>query len=743
MKKVIGIDLGTTNSVIAFKDLNVRILKDGHDELIKSVVSFSEDESVKVGKHAIREAKKNLPATIFSVKRLMGGAIKDDMVQKMVAETKKAKGLYKFPITRLRGGTDDAVAVVAHGREYTPEQISARILSYMKSVAEKELDDTVTHAVITVPAYFTEPQKNATRIAAKYAGLKVLRLLAEPTAAAISYGVEEMRSGDAKTVVIYDFGGGTFDLSVLTIADGQYLEQGKGGDRWLGGDDIDKILSDLIYERVCEEYDIDARSIDSLIEALDNTTRYSFLMKFKVEVEKLKIILGVQARGDFSVEDMLEDEDGDTLDINVTVTRKEFEARIRPIVQRSIKLLDGLLQKINYDVDMIDHILLVGGTSCIPLIKEMLEEHYGPGKIMASKKPMLAVAEGAAILAHRLDESYEPEPDAVEAVVHDIAYSASHSMYIMLEGKDGRFTPEQIVEGQAALPQETIKRFKTTSDNQKIVKVEIKSDEENNELSKSSSVAFMTLEEGLSRGSELIFEFNLSVDELLSIDVYPKGQKNKLKRVPITRGQLDAKAFATINDEIEDFNSGDYSLKKKRLFEEEIVSKLRDAEAIELDDSVDKRWSKITYEVKELSDNIRRKEENDFDYCILGKILLNNYKEFVDEKDVQRIRGLMNTIKEDQDPIQTIRTQEQLEKITDQYSLFTSLFLVKIAADIAIKSSPGDAKQLNQAHDTVVHYLRQGDMDSAMEKFEQANTLAKQYIDLNNLGNIGTGIGSV
>ena len=151
----------------------------------------------------------------------MGGAIKDKMVQDMISSH-----YYKFGITALQGGTDDAVAVILGGKQFTPEQISSEILKKLKADAEERLGDEVTHAVITVPAYFTEKQKNATRVAAQLAGLKVQKLLAEPTAAAIAYGVDNMKTGDSKTVMIYDFGGGTFDLSILNIVDGQYMEAG-------------------------------------------------------------------------------------------------------------------------------------------------------------------------------------------------------------------------------------------------------------------------------------------------------------------------------------------------------------------------------------------------------------------------------------------------------------------------------------------------------------------------------------
>ncbi|HMV02284.1 MAG TPA: Hsp70 family protein, partial [Chitinophagales bacterium] len=251
MKKSIGIDLGTTNSVIAFKDTSVRIVRNkDNEELTRSCVGLLNDEIV-VGSIAYRLIERDPINTILSVKRLMGGAIKDKMVQDMIKSN-----YYSFGITELKGGTDDAVAVVLGGKQYTPEQISAEILKKLKADAEEKLGDQVTHAVITVPAYFTERQKNATRRAAEMAGLKVKKILAEPTAAAIAYGIDNLKPGEPKTVLIYDFGGGTFDLSILNIADGQYMEAGTGGDRWLGGDDLDRKLQEIIEAKVCSLYNI-------------------------------------------------------------------------------------------------------------------------------------------------------------------------------------------------------------------------------------------------------------------------------------------------------------------------------------------------------------------------------------------------------------------------------------------------------------------------------------------------------
>jgi molecular chaperone DnaK len=279
MKKSIGIDLGTTNSVIVIKDTTVKIIRNNENEELTRSCIGTRNEEILVGRTAYQLIKREPVNTILSVKRLMGGAISDKMVQNMIKSP-----YYKYGITALKGGTDDAVAVVMGGKQYTPEQISAEILKKLKADAEAKLQDEVTHAVITVPAYFTEKQKNATKIAAQLAGLKVKKLLAEPTAAAIAYGVDNIRPGEAKNVLIYDFGGGTFDLSILNIVNGQYIEAGTGGDRWLGGDDIDRKLQQLIINKVQEENGI--HDLQELIDKLPDKKRYNFEGEIKIKTEE-------------------------------------------------------------------------------------------------------------------------------------------------------------------------------------------------------------------------------------------------------------------------------------------------------------------------------------------------------------------------------------------------------------------------------------------------------------------------
>lgn len=295
MSKTIGIDLGTTNSVVAFKDASVRVVSTGpnNEDLCRSCVAMDRNSgNFVVGNAPYKNWRRYAPNIVVSAKRLMGASITDPQVQKM----KTDKDMYPYGISKKSGGTEDSVSIIMNGQEFSPEQISAQILRQLKEDASIKLGDDVTHAVITVPAYFNEKQKAATRKAAELAGLKVQRLLAEPTAAAISYGADKMSADEDKIFLVYDFGGGTFDLSILVASGGSFIESGTGGDRWLGGDDIDRLLSEYVLTEAGKANNAD---IHELIESLDDRRKYAFQGEFKSEIESAKSLLVSLTRPQF------------------------------------------------------------------------------------------------------------------------------------------------------------------------------------------------------------------------------------------------------------------------------------------------------------------------------------------------------------------------------------------------------------------------------------------------------------
>jgi molecular chaperone DnaK len=715
MKKAIGIDLGTSNSVIAFKDTSVKIIRNKeNEELTRSCIGLRKDE-ILVGRTAYQLLKTDPINTILSVKRLMGGAIKDKMVQDMIESP-----YYKFGITALKGGTEDAVAIILGGKQYTPEQLSSEILKKLKSDAEEKLGDEVTHAVITVPAYFTEKQKNATRIAAQLAGLKVQKLLAEPTAAAIAYGVDNLKPGDAKTVLIYDFGGGTFDLSILNIVDGQYMEAGTGGDRWLGGDDLDRALQSHILNRISEDYKIN--NIDALIEKLDQRKRYVFDAQFRENVENIKIQLSSSMSASF-IMDGFEDENGEWIDFDINIKREEFEKLAKPFVERSIELIENLLKEVGYEIPMIDNILLVGGTSCIPLIKEMLSKKYGSEKIKVSEKPMLAIAEGAGILSHRLGDEYESQLTN-EIAVAEISYSTNHNYFLELKAEY-----DKIIEKQLPLPCNVLRNYKTTINNQMVVKVGIYADVEDGEKEK-QTMGFFTIDEDLPLGSDIVLDFTLGIDEVLEVKAYPKNNKSKSKNVVLARGHKDSKTLEFLSSSLEKILNSDYTEAQKEYFLKSAKKEIERINSIGADNHDSEKWDEIgtaIFTASERAGEIKDSVDEDELVVIFARILINEYPDLIGSEDTNRIRSLLAMVKNDDDPLEKIQAMQKLKSTTDEYPILITLFTVKISSDNAAKQNPSDGLKLLQMHDQIVNHFRNRRKEQAFELLDEAIKLRDKY----------------
>lgn len=736
MKKAIGIDLGTTNSVVAFKDTEVKILRSKeNEELIRSCVSLIKEE-IFVGKTAYNTGlKRNPENTVLSVKRLMGGAWKDKMVQDMISNKK----YYKFGITKLQGGTDDAVAVLLGGIQYSPEQISSEILKKLKRDAEEKLGDEVTHAVITVPAYFTEKQKNATKIAAQLAGLKVQKLLAEPTAAAIAYGVDNLKVGDSKTVLIYDFGGGTFDLSVLNIVDGQYMEAGTGGDRWLGGDDIDKKLQELIFKKVESEYNIS--NLEDLIESLPKKKRDLFEAEIRIKAEDAKIQLSSSKNAEIYIPNQLEDENGEIIDIEFDITRQEFEKAIKPFIQKTIDLIDELLKELGYDIGMIDNILLIGGTACIPLVKQMLSTKYGNDKILISEKPMLAVAEGAGILSHRLGDDYEA-PLEITKTVDEISCTTNHNYFIEVQAKDGSSNFEKIIEKQMPLPSSKSIILGTTVNNQKFAKVSLYSDVEGNEKEKMTT-SYFTIDVDLPIQSEIVFDIEIDTNENFNIVAYPKGQKNLSKNIIIGRGQKDSAAFKTIEEFTTEILTKVDSWQAQHKYFELQKEMIKLSEQIGKENSLDQRWAEIDFKIKNafdeaLKEDVEEREGSRDENIISGAIMLiNEYNTIMRQSDVKTLIELLKDF-DRADPIEKVEITSKVDKITDNYIDLFALFKLKAASEAAI-NRPGDGRlgktkaledsdYLKKQHENALNCFQTGKRDEGYAILNESIIIAKKYL---------------
>ncbi|MBI2567090.1 MAG: Hsp70 family protein [Candidatus Schekmanbacteria bacterium] len=485
MAKSIGIDLGTTNSVAAIKILGTEILKNAEGELLTPSCVCSQKAGeppakprLVVGRDALAWRKQDPENTVVAVKRLIGRPFDSPEVQQIIAEAR-----VPYRIERHERGSVHSLAINLHGDQLTPEEISAKILDKIRADAEAQLGDRIELCVITVPAYFNDKQKHATRLAAALAGLKVQRLLPEPTAAAICFGVDELAPEDSRTVMVFDLGGGTFDLSVLMISGGQVLEQGKGGDMWLGGADIDRLVAEHVLRETAAAHELD--DLRALIAEQPVARRYRFLGQLAEKAEEAKIALSSRDRVVVDILGALTDRDGEELDVEVEFSRAELDRLVAPIAERTVKLTRDLLQSLCLTPDLIDQVLMVGGSSLVPSIVAAVQGEFGAEKVMVHPRPMLAVAEGAAILSHRLADTYECpgcgtavkqsetrcqrcdfdlERHVIEKGVFDIVHSAAHDYYIYLQNGERKL----LIEKGSPLPCETSAVFETVHAEQQL-----------------------------------------------------------------------------------------------------------------------------------------------------------------------------------------------------------------------------------------------------------------------------------
>ena len=733
MAKAIGIDLGTTNSVVAFKDVTVRTIQTGanNEDLCRSCVAMDKNGNFIVGNSVYNAWKRHAPNIVVSAKRLMGAAINDANVQKMKGD----KHSYPFGIQKLSSGTEDAVAILLHGKEYTPEQISAEILRSLKNDASTKLGD-VEYAVITVPAYFNEKQKSATKKAAKMAGLKVLQLLAEPTAAALSYGFDNLKPDEDKTLLIYDFGGGTFDLSILTAAGGQFVETGAGGDRWLGGDDIDVILSDYVKEQIETNNNINLQ--DLLSQKTEKEVK-EFTAGLKSDVENAKKTLSQSTSATIFISQYLEDEDDEPID-DIVVSRDTFESLIRPLIQRTIDLIEELFVKTSISADDISNILLVGGSSCIPLVKRMLVEKYGEEKVLSSEKPMLAIAHGAAILAASMDTSKWKDDDDDDFDENEapsdgpIVYTAKHNYLIQVQ-KEGKKELEPIIADQTPLPYSINRQFSTTVNGQKIVEVRLFSDAEDGTYDKLAS-GFFTISENLRSGSKLNFTFNLDEDETLRVKV-KIVDTGKSSQVVLGRGNKDSSCLSEISSSIEDVMSdSEISDNNKLTFISKIQSVIDTIEKSKLK-SDDDKWLDLEQQVKTARQLASEKEPSTLGVN-MSTILVKQFGSFLDPADYNEMSNKLKEFESSNDKFRKESINEDLKDIANQYPLLLNIFLFKIVASKA--SVPQDAARANCAYDEMMQALRTGDVPAIRRIQDENDDLFEKYLKDAGI-DWGTGIG--
>ena len=435
MAKVIGIDLGTTNSCVAVMDgKEAKVIENAEGaRTTPSMVAFSESKEKLVGQSAKRQAVTNPENTLFAIKRLIGRNFEDKIV-------KDDSGLVPYKI--VKGDNGDAW-VESRGEKYSPSQISAFVLQKMKETAESYLGENVTQAVITVPAYFNDAQRQATKDAGKIAGLEVLRIINEPTAAALAYGLDKKKTG---TVAVYDLGGGTFDISILEIGDGVFEVKSTNGDTHLGGEDFDLQIIDYLADEFKKDNAIDLRS-DKLA-----------LQRLKEAAEKAKIELSSSTETEVNLPFITADQTGPK-HLTIKLSRAKLEAIVGDLLNKSLKPCEQALKDAGLQAADIDDVILVGGMTRMPKVTELVKNFFGkePNK---GVNPDEVVASGAAI-----------QGGVLQGDVKDVLLLDVTPLSLGIETLGGVFT--RLIDKNTTIPTKKSQVFSTAENNQPAVSIRV------------------------------------------------------------------------------------------------------------------------------------------------------------------------------------------------------------------------------------------------------------------------------
>ncbi|WP_310483326.1 Hsp70 family protein [Chamaesiphon sp. VAR_48_metabat_403] len=535
MGSVVGIDLGTTNSVAAFRFGDLLLVTAADNKLpdrylTPSIVAWQGGKLV-AGQAAQNQLRAEPHHVITTIKRLMGRGIGDPTVQVQIQDC-------AYQIGASSHGTENSLVVRLADREFAPEEIAAEILKKVIANADlfqQEQGQTgkITEAVITVPAYFNDRQRHATTMAAIAAGIKPRELLAEPTAAAISYGFEPGSDREVKTILVYDFGGGTFDASLITASGNWFAELGKAGDLWLGGENIDRQLVDWAIEQMAIKEELpDLRKI---IASMSDDLQMRFWVDLKLAVERAKIALSSAPTVRIIPATPLFDSIGMPIYLDVELTVAVFNELLMPYLLKTIDICHEAIKCADYSIDLVDAVLLVGGSAQIPLVREHLTSVFGADRVVVHPRPMYAIAEGAAIVAAGLTEK---------------VCTVSRDYYIRLTSG-----LEKVIARGDTLPFSGMYTFRTISDEQRLVNIAFFNRDDSSQQDELVGDLWLSLPKSYPTGTEVTVALELDEQtSSLQVSAFLRQDPSVRGSCTFSRGRSDEQLYRQIAEIIEESN---------------------------------------------------------------------------------------------------------------------------------------------------------------------------------------------
>jgi len=584
MGKVIGIDLGTTNSCVAIMEGKEPIVITNNEgkRTTPSVVAFIKEGERKIGDPAKRQSVTNPEKTIYSIKRFMGTSYDES-----------EKNTKKVPY-KIKKGKNKSLKVNIDGKDYSPQEISAMVLQKMRQTAEDYLGETINDAVITVPAYFNDSQRQATKEAGQIAGLNVLRIINEPTAAALAYGLDK-KSKDMK-IVVFDCGGGTHDVSVLELGDGVFEVLSTDGDTHLGGDDFDQVIIDWLLKEFNDEYNVDVTK-DPIAH-----------QRVREAAEKAKMELSSTQSTEINLPYLIP-VDGVAKHLVRNLSRSKFEQLIAPLVEKTIEPCKSALKNAKINVNDIDEIILVGGTTRIPAIQNAVEKYFGkpPSK---GVNPDEVVALGAAI-----------QGGVLAGDVNDVLLLDVTPLSLGIETMGGVFT--KLIESNTTIPTKKSQVFSTAIDNQPSVEIHVLQGER--AMSKDNKTIGRFHLDGIPpsmRGvPQIEVTFDIDANGIINVSALDKGtNKQQTIRIESSSGlsqeeiekmkeeaELNAEVDKKLREEVELLNTADSTIFQSEKSIKDLEDKVTEEQKNELNGLVDKL--KSSYKDKDF-DNIKIDIEN-------------------------------------------------------------------------------------------------------------------------------------